>query len=250
MKIEDISAVLFDLDGTVYYGSSIIDGANDTIEFFRRAGKAVYFTTNNSTKTRRQIFDRLTGMGVNCRYEEVLTSGYLAASYAKKRGMNNIFIFGSEDLKEEFRGMGIPVNESEDAENLLIGYNPKMTYEQLTAAVNVALHAKIIIACNRERVFPGENRRLLPGCGAMTAPIEWCANRECDLIIGKPNTFLADYLVDTYGYEYRDLLVIGDTYESDVAMANVAGCPSVLISKKSYGDTVTVEHIRDVPGLF
>lgn len=54
-ELSDIDAVLFDLDGTIYEGSRIIDGANEAIVYFRDNGKKVFFTTNNSTKTRQQI---------------------------------------------------------------------------------------------------------------------------------------------------------------------------------------------------
>ena len=36
----------------------------------------------------------------------------------------------------------------------------------------------------------------MPGCGAMAAPIEWCAQRECDVIIGKPNTLMVELLCE------------------------------------------------------
>ena len=65
---------LFDLDGTIYYGSKIIDGANDAIEHCRSLGKRVFFLTNNSTRTRQQIFDKLRGMGIDCEFEEVRLS--------------------------------------------------------------------------------------------------------------------------------------------------------------------------------
>lgn len=250
MNLKDIKIVLFDLDGTIYYGSKIIDGANDTISFFRKNNIKVYFTTNNSTKTRKQIYDRLEGMGVDCKLEEVLTSGYLAALTAKKNFMEDIYIFGSDNLITEFKEMGINVNQNENAKNLLIGYDPDMTYEGLTKALQVALHAKCIMACNRERVYPGENARLMPGCGAMTAPIEWCANRECDIIIGKPNSLMVERLSEIENVSSDKFLVIGDTYESDIIMANVAGCNSILISKEDKEGTVTVHSIKDVPNIF
>ena len=250
LDVNSIEAVLFDLDGTVYYGSKIIPGANETIEFFRSNGKPVYFTTNNSTKTHGQIYERLQGMGVDCRINEVLTSGYLAALYAKKRGLNNLFIFGSSDLVSEFEAQGVTVTGSEDADNLLIGYDPRMTYEGLTSALQVALHADCIIACNRERRYPGEGGRLMPGCGAMTAPIEWCAERECDVIIGKPSTMMIDLIADERGFARENVLVIGDTFESDVEMAWQAGAKAVLISKEPRKGIPTVRSIAEVPSLF
>lgn len=251
MNIKDIDAVLFDLDGTIYYGSKIIPGANETIAFFRNNGKKVFFTTNNSTKTRKQIYERLINMGVDCHLEEVLTSGYLASLVAKQRRMKDIYIFGSKNLIDEFTEQGIVVNQEETAKNLLIGYDPEMTYAGLTKALQVALHAKLIIACNRERVYPGENARMMPGCGAMTAPIEWCANRECDLIVGKPNSLMIELLSSREKISPERLLVVGDTYESDIIMANSAGSLGILLSKeRKYQDTVTVDSIADVPSVF
>ena len=250
MKLEKIKAVLFDLDGTVYYGSKRIPGANETVAFFRENGKQVYFTTNNSTKTREQIYNNLRDMGVDCRPGEILNSGYLAALTAKKNNLEDVYIFGSPNLLEEFRKLGVNTCQEETAKNLLIGYDPEMTYEGLTKALQVALHAKCIIACNRERIFPGENARLMPGCGAMTAPIEWCANRECDYVIGKPNTLMIDLLSEMTGIARNEFLVVGDTYESDIAMANVAGARAVLISDVPRSDVPTVRAIGDIPELF
>lgn len=251
MKLDDFDIVLFDLDGTVYYGSKLIDGANDTINFFRNAGKRIYFATNNSTKTRKQIFEKLVKIGVDCKFEEVLTSGYLAALYAQQENLHDMYIFGSENLRTEFDEMGVSYNQTENAENLLIGYNPAMTYDDIADALQVALHARTIIACNKERVFPGEGKRLMPGCGAMTAPIEWCANRECDVIIGKPSTTMIELIAEKERTPSYRLLIIGDTYESDIVMAKLAGAKHILISKAAeHHDTAVVKKIADIREMF
>ena len=251
MNLSDFDVVLFDLDGTVYYGSEIIPGANETIRFFRNAGKKIYFATNNSTKTRKQIFEKLIAMGIDCQYEEIITSGYLAGLYAKREGLSDIFIFGSDNLRSEFDQMGVPYNQTSASEHLLIGYNPAMTYENLTEALQVALHAKTIIACNRERVFPGEGGKMLPGCGAMTAPIEWCAKRESDVIIGKPATLMIELISEIEKKPSYRFLVIGDTYESDIVMAKLAGAKHILITKgDAPHDTDTVTAIEKIIGLF
>ena len=55
-----LKAILLDLDGTVYYGSRLIKGADQAVEYFRDHGIRVLFLTNNSTKTRKQIQEKLT----------------------------------------------------------------------------------------------------------------------------------------------------------------------------------------------
>ncbi len=82
---------------------NIIPGANEVIKMFRGINKKVFFKTNNSTKTRRQIYERLIKIGADVEKEEVLTSGFLAAKYAKKNEFENLYILGSEDLITEFR---------------------------------------------------------------------------------------------------------------------------------------------------
>lgn len=241
---------MFDLDGTIYWGSKMIPGANDTIRFFREHNVAVLFTTNNSTKTRAQIHDRLVHMGIDCRLEEVLTSGYLAGLYAQRNELTDVYVFGSPNLEIELEGMGVSVSHDESAKNLLVGYDPAMTYEGLSAAVRVALNADRLMACNRERVYPGENGILLPGCGAMTAPIEWCSGREFDVIIGKPSILMVRIVSDDLRIGAREILVVGDTYESDVLMARRASCRSVLIAEASRRDVRTVPSIAELPTVF
>lgn len=246
---ENVKAVLFDLDGTVYYGSRIIDGANEAIKHCRACGKQVFFLTNNSTKTREQIFQKLLGMGIDCKFDEVLTSGYVAALYAQKEKLEDIYICGSENLVSEFESLGVHVVGAEQAHNLLIGYDPAFDYEKMTNAVRVAMHARKVIACNKEKTFLGEGAKPFPGCGGMVAPIEWCSGRTADYVIGKPNTLMLDITGEMLGLTSDQMLVVGDTYESDILMANKKGCPSVLIGTQEYSDTVTIERIGDLVNL-
>lgn len=250
IDINNFDTVLFDLDGTLYIGSERVPGANRLVELLKDLKKRVFFTTNNSTKTRYQIYERLVKFGIHAKLEEVLTSGYIAADYAIRTNMKDIYIFGSTNLIHEFEKMGIVVNQNTDAENLLIGYDPSMTYEDLTRAVQVAINAKCIIACNKERVYPGNNGLLLPGCGAMTAPVEWCANKQCDLVIGKPNTMMVEFIELHYAVERERVLIVGDTLESDVEMANRAGCQSILISDKSVDNVSSFPSIMDIYNYF
>lgn len=245
----DVKAVLFDLDGTIYYGSKIISGANEVINHCKEVGKQVFFLTNNSTKTRRQIYEKLVGMGVACEYDEVITSGYIATLYAQKENMRNIYICGSDNLITEFEKVGVKSANEDEAENLLIGYDPEFDYDKLTKALKVALRAKKIIACNKERSYKGEDAKVMPGCGGMVAPIEWCANRKADYVVGKPNKLMLDIFCEMHGYTEQEILMVGDTYESDILMANKKGCPSVLISDSQYEDTISISNIGEIVHL-
>ena len=109
--------------------------------------------------------------------------------------------------------------------------------------------AKRIISCNKEKVYRGKDAQIFPGCGGMVAPIERCANRQSDYVIGKPNTLMLDIVCEMFGLETDEIMMVGDTYESDILMANKKGCPSILIGNETYADTVTVERIGELVHL-
>lgn len=249
IEFSDIDAVLFDLDGTVYEGGRLVDGAREAIDFFRRSGIRTYFITNNSAKTRDEVRSKLTGMGVACELEEVVTSGYLAAALIKREGLSDVFVFGTASLEEELNLMGVRSANPSCAENLLIGFDPAADHDRFAEALRVALRADRIIACNKERSYPGQDGLIMPGCGAVVSAMEWAASRECDLVVGKPSSRMIDYLSTRDGIEVERILVVGDTLESDIAMARRAGCRSVLVGRSRDSGSSPVP-IGAIPALF
>ncbi len=239
--------VVFDLDGTIYYGDKIIDGANDVIRYFREKQIKVYFVSNNSFKKREQIYKKLVDMGISCNVEEVLNSGLISSFIINKFGIKDIYVFGSDNLKEELKNNNVSISENiDDAKNLIIGYNPDFNYEKLTNAVNVALKADKIIVCNEDKIFPGKDGRLMPGCGAMVAPVLFCSNRKYDYFVGKPNPLMINMVAEKNKVDIKDILIIGDNYETDIQMAIKANCDSIYIGKEKYENTICVEKIIDV----
>lgn len=225
---EDTKAVAFALDGTVYRGSQLIDGVDEVIRHCRKLGKSIFFLTNNSSETRSQIFHKLRGMGIDCTFREVLTSGYAAALHAHRERLSNVYVCGSKNLVSECEKLSVHAVEAEEAENMLIGLDPEFDYEKLAVAANVALGAGKVIACNK------------------VASVEWCSGRMVDLTIGKPSTFMLKEVSEQLGLAPAEILVVGDTYDTDILMANKFGSPSVIVSSHVYGDTVSVENIREL----
>jgi len=241
-----IKTAAFDLDGTVYYGSKIIDGALDVINRLKEKGVKVIYVTNNSTKVRAQVAEKLQGMGIDCTEDDVMTAAYASACFAKEKDLKNVYISGTDMLKKEFSDIGVSYTEvPEEAENLIIGCDAKYTYEKMTLALRAGLNAKKLYSCNADRHFLGEGKKSYPGCGAMVAAMEWCCNKKCDAMIGKPGTYMLELICKTYGLKNEELVMIGDTYETDIAMAKEKGCLSILIGS-GYEDTVCVDKIADI----
>ena len=230
---EKIKCVVFDLDGTIYFGKNLSDNANELILLARENYKNVFFATNNSARTREQLFDKLTRLGVNLTKEEIINSGYLAANYIVNNKIGGVYCFGTDDLKNDLAGQGVNII-SENPSAMVIGYNPDFKMEDLETAVNVYLKSKkcLIIAANIDRVYPKENGIIAPGAGPIVKAFEYAVNKTADVIIGKPSAMMLKIIADKFNLVPDNILMVGDRIESDIKMADEFGAQSLLISQK------------------
>jgi len=239
-----IKVVLMDLDGTVYRGNELIPGADSAIRSIRDCMELVFFT-NNSGSTRKEIAGKLESMGITCTEDDVLSSGYMAAVYAKENRLEDVYVCGTDSLREEFRAQGIKMAEPSDARCTVVGFDPEFDYGKLAMGVRAAMRSERLIACNKERIFPcGDG--MCPGSGAMVSSAEFCSGKDADLIVGKPNTLMLDLVTKRYSVDRSEILVVGDTYESDIVMADAYGARSVLIGDRQ-GRCMSLDSISELP---
>jgi HAD superfamily hydrolase (TIGR01450 family) len=228
--VHNIKAIAFDLDGTIYYGNQVIDGAAGTIEYLKSKGIKVFYFTNNSTKTREQIYSKLKGMGLDLSLDTVYTSAYATAVYCKESQLDSVYCIGSNGLISELNGHGISTN-NEKVKAVVVGLDLNINYDKIaTALLHIQNGCKLIV-CNQDKNYPVEGGRLLPGCGSMVAAVLGSCNRTMDFEVGKPNTYMIELLTNNYGFTNKDILVVGDSLDSDIEMANRYGCKSILVTK-------------------
>lgn len=235
-----IKAILLDLDGTVYKGSELIEGADLAIENMRRQGIHVFFCTNNSSKLPASIVVKLNKMGIKCDAKDVISSGAIAIKYVKDKRLQKVYVSGSNELIKGFLDEGIDICDETSADTLVIGMDDTFDYEKMTKGLRAAMRSKTIIMCNEDRQFEKEDG-IYPGNGGMTSCVLYCSNKQPDVIIGKPSTIMPEYIKKTYGYSKDEMLVIGDSEESDITMAKRFKCKWLKIS-----DVMNKDNIRSL----
>ena len=238
-----ITTVLIDIDGTICVGPQLIDGAGDVINWMHSKGLRIIYFTNDSSRSRSQISERLRLAGLDCSKDDIISSGFMAANYVSKNNLENVYISGTDGLKDEFKDCGIPTVNPENANTLIIGMDPDYNYKKMKDAINIAIKAKTIIACNNEKVFRCSNDMICPGCGAMVSSISYCSSKSPDVVIGKPNPYMLEYVLFKYNLNKDEILIVGDTPESDIAMADKFGSRSVLVN------TNGSLSIKDLPAV-
>ena len=122
---------LIDLDGTMYRGSQIIEGAKEFIDALLKNNESFVFLTNNAKRTKRQNVEHMERMGfTGIREDHFFTSSMAAARYAAAHyeGRNAWYI-GQDGLKEALVDAGFTIAE-ENVDLVFVGLDTEGTYDK------------------------------------------------------------------------------------------------------------------------
>jgi len=210
-----LTDVLCDLDGVIYRGDSILDGAPGALKRLYEAGHRVTFVTNNSTRTPQAAavkVQNLTGIQVNA--DQMATSSQAAASILGDED-SPVFVVGEEGVSAAILDQGLELTGvPSEARSVVVGMYWGVTYRDIAEASDAVRRGARFVATNNDPTYPVEGG-LLPGAGALVAAIATAAGRSPELA-GKPNPPMTELLL-ARGIE--SAWVVGDRIDTDIALA-------------------------------
>jgi HAD superfamily hydrolase (TIGR01450 family) len=211
--LANIRGVILDLGGVVYQGSTLLPGAREFLAFLRDSQRRVVALTNHSGTSSRDCADKLERMGVPLREPDIVTSAWAAAEYiVRLNSQAGVFVLGSAALKAELLSAGL--TESVEAEYVVVGYDPGVTLSQLLDATPRLAGGATLVATNPDLVLPTPDGPV-PECGLFLALLEAASGKRAT-VVGKPNPFIIDLVLNRLGFSRDDVLIVGDTFETDV----------------------------------
>jgi glycerol 3-phosphatase-2 len=218
--------LLLDLDGTVFRGAQPVDGA---VQALAGAETRALFVTNNASRGPAEVAEQLETMGFHARPEDIVTSAQSAAALLKSRlpADSPVLIVGTDALAAEVGNVGLrPVRLWADAPLAVVqGHSPHTCWPDLAEAALAIRGGALWVATNVDLTLPSE-RGLLPGNGSMVAALR-AATDGTPQVAGKPEPRLLTEALSRG--EFRTPLVIGDRLDTDIAGANAADLPSLLV---------------------
>lgn len=222
-------AFVFDLDGVIWLGKEAVPGAVEAVNKLKSLGKEVRFLTNNASKKRETTTRLLQGLGIETNNSEVITSGFATAKYlAKKFGNVDVYVLGTNELREEMREAGLNIVER-NAEIVAVGLDREFNYSKLDQALqNIIVDGAKFVACNCDPAFPEKNATR-PGAGSIVAALACCAGRQADIIVGKPSLPCYEIVLETLNLAAKDCLMVGDKIETDLSGGRNAGMSTALV---------------------
>ncbi|PZD93662.1 TIGR01457 family HAD-type hydrolase [Paenibacillus sambharensis] len=219
--------LLIDLDGTLFHGPVMIDGADRFIRLLKELELPYLFVTNNSSASPETVAGRMQAMGIPAEPDDVCTSAQGAAAYiAGEKPGAKVAVIGEEGLLEAVRGAGLAV-DYQSPDYVLQGIDRQLTYDKVAEAVRLIRAGAGSIMTNPDLLLPSEGG-FIPGAGSIGAMIKAASAAE-PVVIGKPSPILMNVALQRLGISAENALVIGDNLATDIAAGNNAGCRSLLV---------------------
>jgi len=227
MKLYD--GYIFDLDGTVYLGDSLLPGAGETIRQLRERGRRTVFLSNNPTHSRKTYAQKLTRLGLPTREEDIINSTVVMVDFLLHEMPGaRLFVIGEAPLIDELRQSGFSLeDDAEKIDAVIASFDRTFTYRKLQIAFDAIRAGARFFATNADRYCPvpggGE-----PDAAAVIAAVEACTAKDVEAVVGKPSKYMTNAILNILKLVPERCLITGDRLETDVQMGINAGMDAAL----------------------
>jgi HAD superfamily hydrolase (TIGR01450 family) len=245
-KIKSKKLFFIDLDGTIYLGDSLIDGAKEFIEKLASFDLKYYFLTNNSSKSKEDYEKRLNNVGINASVDNIIISTDGLITFLNKNKVKNVFVVGTDSMKKTLIDQGINT-ESEEPEYVVLGYDTQLNYEKIKKAVLYMQNGVELLATHCDMVCPTPEGEI-PDIGAIMALLEASTGKKAMKIFGKPNKEMVQHVLDKYDIKGYETVFVGDRLYTDMKLAEkIEGDFVLVLSGETKRDMV--EDSEFIPDL-
>lgn len=230
-KLKDKRLFLFDIDGVIKVGDTLIDGALDLVKYIDQIGGKSIFITNNSTKNCLTYVDSFKKYGFDVDESNFETALSVSARYLEEHHLKDkIFVMGTKSLIEELisRGLNVTTKVEQNIDVVLVAYDNELTYQKLSDACEILQTQQVTyLATNLDLRCPIDFG-FVPDCGSMVDMIKTTTGKQ-PRFLGKPASEMVDQCLRTTNYTKEQTIVIGDRLYTDIAAGVNAGVDTCVV---------------------
>jgi HAD superfamily hydrolase (TIGR01458 family) len=254
--LQDVRALLLDLDGVLYVEDEAIAGAQAAVERLRADGLALRFVTNTTSRSRAHTLQKLARLGFGVDASELITPAALAVRHCRAQGHRRVALIMNQEVKRDFAALEEVAGEHCDA--VIVGdLGPAFGYDVLNRAFRAVMDGAELVALQKNRYWLRADGLSLD-VGPFVAALEYATGREA-YVVGKPAPAFFTEVLDDLGAGPGSAAMVGDDVESDIGGALAVGLDAILVRTGKFREaalrasgivpTATVDTIADVPRL-
>jgi len=222
---------LIDMDGVVYRENHLIPGAVEFVQALIASGTPFLCLTNNSAPTPEDLCVRLKHLGIHgLTARHFYTSALNTADFLSETDPHcTVFVIGEGGILAALHERKIANDAIKP--RYVVGEGTT-TLEKITKGHECLERGARLLATNPDNWCPVSSVKTRPGAGATAAFLEASTGRRA-YYLGKPNGYMFQRarrkLEELALRQLEQVVMIGDTMETDIRGAFEAGLHSYLV---------------------
>jgi len=228
-----MACILLDIDGVLHVSGEPIQGAADAVAELRRAGHALRFVTNNSTRPRSRLAEELREMGFTLEDDELQTTpGAAARELSGKRVLALVMPAVVPDLDRlELVGRH-PEAVLTGGRDETLEPNQIFSYMNLARAFD-EIQMGAPLYCLHKNKWWQTSRGPMLDSGAFVAGLEYAAGVDA-IVLGKPSPSYFAAALDALDAEPELTWLVTDDFDADVRAARLFGMKTARVRTRKF----------------
>jgi arabinose operon protein AraL len=230
MLYKNYENFIFDLDGTIYKGNLIIEGAIETINKIKTSGRKLIFVSNKTTDLPEDYFQFLKLAGAQIDKDDIITSTIVIGKYLiENLKGKRFYTIGEEKFTNYLLNCGLFYSENpNEIDIVIITLDRTFNFNKFEIAAKALENNARFFAANIDDTCPVENGEITDA-GSIISALEKRTHRKLELHFGKPSEFMQSFIKEKLGNNLEKTLLVGDRISTDILMANLMRIDSVLV---------------------
>ena len=225
------NALLIDLDGVIYQGDRLVDGALDSLDWLKRRQIPHLYVTNTTSRSRAALLEKFIGLGFEAQLEELMTPIVAANQWLNRQQIHKIAAFVNPAAILDFSGVEIiPPEQAEAVDAVVIGdLGEGWDYHLLNRAFRLLMRdpRPQLIALGMTRYWRSHDGLRLDVAPFIKA-LEHAASCEA-CVVGKPAAAFFAASLTLLHCTAEQAFMIGDDIAGDIAAAQACGIRGIQV---------------------
>lgn len=242
--VDKYQVVFFDAFGVIKNYSGLVPGVEKTFAYLEQQKKEYYIVTNDASRGPRQLAESYHRMGLTAITEDrIVSSGMLTKEYLDLKVQDGIVAYlGTPNSAHYIERSGLQTLPMSDINESNMDKVSAMIFlddegfdwsNDLNKTVNLLRKKPIpVIVANTDRSYPLSTTNVSIAIGGIAAMVESVVGKQF-IRFGKPDSQMFMFAYDLIR-EYRqisktDIVMVGDTLNTDILGGNKFGLDTVLV---------------------